>query len=136
MAKQGKIIHKFPTKKLNQFIEVEVYYTKGGAGMFGGKPVSRGYYLSVMPVTETRTSDGLATMREVTLFCGIKKIIQEAKAFSQSKLDLIAASISKNNPDVRSLVACLLNDAAARPHLYGKAGLQLADPTDIEEKQG
>lgn len=60
-------------------LEVSVYYTKGGTSCFTGQVSSRGYYLSVRPVT---LESGMVSF---DLFSGCKKLILKANRYSDKQ---------------------------------------------------
>jgi len=59
-------------------LDTEVYYSKGGRGMFGGYS-PRGYYVSVTPV---KRSNGMVSF---TLFTGASKLLLETSRYSEKQ---------------------------------------------------
>ena len=45
---------RIPTNIAGKFIEVELYYSKGGYNVFTYKNESRGYYVRICPITVER----------------------------------------------------------------------------------
>ena len=83
MSKHSKIIESIPCTELAgvTHIDVEVYYNIGGANYFSGSVTSRGYYLSVKPVTR----NGITV--SYNLFSGISKLILETSRFSAKQFE-------------------------------------------------
>jgi len=67
----------------NKFIDVELYYSKGGMNYFTSSVERRGIYVSVTPVE--RSADGRWT--SVTALSGVKALVAECARFSQKQLD-------------------------------------------------
>lgn len=87
------------TTKEDTYIDVELYYDKGGMNYFTGRETKRGYYLSASPV---ETSDGWT---RYTAFSGIKEIISEASRFSKKRLEqLVDETPDKQKNDLVDLV--------------------------------
>lgn len=61
-------------------LRISVYYHLGGTNLFSGGSESRGYYLSVTPVTKNGITESY------TLFSGLKQFIMGANRFSQKQL--------------------------------------------------
>lgn len=74
-------LHLIPTGKENEFIEVSVYYDKGGMNYFTSRTDPRGYWISVSRITK-----GANWVRR-TLFEGRKMFLLEAKRFSQKGMN-------------------------------------------------
>ena len=102
MLKDERELARIPTGKENEYIVVNLFYSKGGANYFTGDNDQRGYFVSVTPRTITDT--GFIT----TLFSGYKKFIQPANRFSAKQLaevrvpqyvidTLVQAVATKNN---------------------------------------
>ena len=83
MSNQRKLLESIPTTELTDVthIDVEVYYTKGGANYFSGGATRRGYYLSAKPVKR----DGITV--SYNLFSGASKLLLEANRFSVKQFD-------------------------------------------------
>ncbi|GIV43946.1 MAG: hypothetical protein KatS3mg035_1069 [Bacteroidia bacterium] len=62
-------------------IEIEIYYSKGGANYFTGQNEQRGIYVSVSPVTLGEN------FVSYTAFTGIKQLIKPMARFSQKVLN-------------------------------------------------
>lgn len=62
-------------------IDVEVYYTKGGANFLSGGTTPRGYYLSVTPVT--RKDNMVSTI----MFSGVKKLLLTTNRYSAKQFE-------------------------------------------------
>jgi hypothetical protein len=58
-------------------IDVEVIYDKGGVSYFSGGTTTRGYYISVTPVTHKNG------MTSVVLFTGVKKLLLPTNRYSE-----------------------------------------------------
>jgi hypothetical protein len=61
-------------------IDVEVFYDKGGVSYFSGGTTTRGYYISVTPVTHKNG------MTSVVLFTGVKKLLLPTNRYSDKQL--------------------------------------------------
>lgn len=79
-----------------KFIEVRVYYNKGGINYASGNTEPRGYWLSVSPVT-IEHRNGME-IRGFRFFSGIKSFIEPAARFSAKKLEQIAATVRDAPP--------------------------------------
>lgn len=88
-------------------IEVECYYSLGGANCFTGRPENRGYYLRAVPV-ERR-----GYMISFGAFTGVKDCIKpvarksakaelEADALAREKMDELVDYVLKKNGLVRA----------------------------------
>ena len=84
MSKQTIVIANLPTTTPDHFVEVDVHYDKGGMTYFSGTSVRRGYYVAVQPVER---KDG---WRKFSAFSGTSLLIEEAKRFSQKRLEELA----------------------------------------------
>lgn len=62
-------------------LRIDLDYSLGGYNVFTGKSESRGYYLSVMPVTRERVAG--ATLESFTAFSGIKQCIKPVSRKSE-----------------------------------------------------
>ncbi len=79
-------VARLTTTNPTQFIDVEVLYAKGGINYFTYVNEKRGYWLSIQPVIIK--GDGFISF---TAFSGSKVFLEEAKRFSQKKLEELAA---------------------------------------------
>ncbi len=68
-------------------LDVEVYYSLGGANFFTGGTDTRGYFLSVSPIA--RHGEG---WKSFLSFSGVKVLLQPANRFSQKVLEQVAAT--------------------------------------------
>lgn len=75
------VLKLIPTGKENEYIEVSVYYKKGGVNMFTYRDEPRGFWLSVSKVQK---KESLTTR---FLFEGRKMFLLEVKRFSQKAMD-------------------------------------------------
>lgn len=73
-------------------LRVELYYDLGGMNYFTSKVERRGYYLSVTPVSVSRSS--YYTSEQSTAFSGIKVLLREADRQSK-KAENIASIIAE-----------------------------------------
>ena len=83
--RDSRLLEKLETGKENTFVEVELYYTKGGWNYFNGGFTNRGYYVKVKVVTYN--NGGYFTSKEFSLFSGYKRLLQETNRFSQKAFD-------------------------------------------------
>lgn len=83
MSEQRRMIESIPCEGLKDatHIDVEVYYTKGGANYFSGGVTRRGYYLSVKPVKRE------GAWVSYGMFSGYSKLLLEANRFSAKQLE-------------------------------------------------
>ena len=84
-----------------QVIEIVVDYDIGGANMFSGGSIARGYYISVTPV---ETGDGF---RVTGAFTGICDLMEEASRFSQKVLERLAKD-ALQHPHLPQMLARVL----------------------------
>ena len=75
------VLKLIPTGGKNEYIEVSVYYEKGGENMFTSRVEPRGLWVSVSKVQK---GDGLTTRLS---FEGRKMFLLEVKRFSQKAMD-------------------------------------------------
>ena len=98
-----RLIRRIEIEKVNDvstsYIEIELYYSKGGMNYFTGKVEQRGFYLSVMPVSIGTSGAGFTT-RSFTAFSGIKKMVLECARFNQKKFD----EFTPSDADVNELL--------------------------------
>lgn len=96
-------------------LKIEVYYNLGGMNYFTGKPEARGYYLSVSPVSRSRTDYG-ATLESYTAFSGIKECIKTVTRKSV-KAEAEAEKLAQDREKIMIEYVCnkngleLVNDA-------------------------
>lgn len=74
-------IKMIPTGKEREFIEVEVYYDKGGRNIFSGRSEPRGFWISVSRITKK----GFFVKRQ--LFEGKRYFILEVKRYSDKSMN-------------------------------------------------
>lgn len=75
-------------------LRIRLYYNIGGVNYFTYKTEARGYYLSVSPVSRTRTDYGL-TMESYTAFTGAKecvKTVSRKSAKAEAEAETLAAA--------------------------------------------
>jgi len=82
---ERKIIGMLKTAKPEEFVEIEVYYSKGGANYFNGTSDPRGYWLAIRPVT---VKDGCKSYQ---LMQGFKKFLVASKRKSNGSMLLAVA---------------------------------------------
>lgn len=104
--------------KLATHLQVEVYYTLGGA-MFGGGPTRRGIYVSASPIEIQR--EGGAEMRGYLLFSGTKLLLEETTRKNDRRLAQLA-----------EVALAEVRDKKGKPwelvqHVLQKNGLALAE---------
>lgn len=75
------VLKLIPTGKEHEYIEVSVYYKKGGVNMFTYREEPRGFWLSVSKVQKEEN------WTKRFLFEGRKSFLLEVKRFSQKALD-------------------------------------------------
>lgn len=77
---EKRLLESIPQEGLKNgtHIDVEIYYTKGGANYFSGGTTPRGYYLSVTPVTR---KDNTA------LFTGVSKLLLRTSRYSAKQFE-------------------------------------------------
>ncbi len=80
MDKQEKFIERDDLDGATH-LQVSVYYSKGGKGMFSSGTIPRGYYLSVRPVTKRNG------MVSYNLFSGRSRLLLETKRFTAKQFD-------------------------------------------------
>jgi len=80
---KSKLLESKPCEGLKNgsHLDVEVYYTQGGANYFSGGTTPSGYYLSVTPVTR---KDNMVSM---TLFTGLKKLLLQTNRYSAKQFE-------------------------------------------------
>lgn len=86
-------------------IDVEVYYSKGGANYLSGGYTSRGYYVSVTPVT--RKGDGMVSY---ILFNGVKKLLMQTARFSAKQFE---QAVEMGKDTAPELIASVLKQEQA-----------------------
>ena len=85
-------------------LEVSVHYTKGGMSYFTGQTSTRGYYLSVRPVTKR---NGMVSF---DLFSGCKRLILETSRYSDKQFAR-AVDMAKDYED--ELVTAVVSECRA-----------------------
>lgn len=73
------------TNKENEFITLEVFYSKGGYSYATYEPQERGYYLNIKP--ETIEQRNGYQVRTYSAFTGYKILLEKATRFSKKKLE-------------------------------------------------
>ena len=90
--------------KNGSHIDVEVYYTKGGANYISGGTTPRGYYLSATPVTY---KNGMAS---TVLFNGMKKLLMPANRYSAKQFE---QAVNKGREEAPELIKLVLDKEKA-----------------------
>ncbi len=99
---------RIPTNIAGKFIEVELYYSKGGWNCFTCKQESRGYYVRICPITVERN------MVSFIAFSGTKLCIHEcSRKSAKAEREAIAAA----NDEYRDLVSHLVSKIANQNNL-------------------
>lgn len=99
---------RIPTNIAGKFIEVELYYSKGGYNVFTYKHESRGYYVRICPVTVERN------MVSFIAFSGTKVCIHEcSRKSAKAEREAVAAV----NDEYRDLVSRLVSQIAHKNNL-------------------
>lgn len=99
---------RIPTNIAGKFIEVELYYSKGGYNVFTCKNESRGYYVRICPITVERN------MVSFIAFSGTKVCIHEcSRKSAKAEREAIAAV----NDEYRDLVSHLVSKIAHNNNL-------------------
>ena len=102
MKEQKRYIERGDLKHGNH-LEISVYYNKGGVNCFSGQASSRGYYLSVRPVT---LGNGTVSFN---LFSGCKRLLLETNRYS-AKQFARAVELSKDYED-KLIAAVVMREA-------------------------
>ncbi|MDR3277970.1 MAG: hypothetical protein LBT12_04285, partial [Oscillospiraceae bacterium] len=78
-----RLIESIPVENLKDIthLDVEVYYDKGGASLFSGGVMPRGYRVSVRPVCRKGNSVSFS------LFSGTVKFLMPTHRFSQKQFE-------------------------------------------------
>lgn len=99
---------RIPTNVDGKFIEVELYYSKGGWNVFTCKQETRGYYVRICPVTIERN------MVSFVAFSGTKVCIHEcSRKSAKAEREAIVAA----NDEYRDLVSHLVAKIAHNNNL-------------------
>lgn len=99
---------RIPTNTPGKFIEVEMFYSKGGMNVFTYKNESRGYYVRICPVEVMRN------MVSFVAFSGTKFCILECtRKSAKVEREAIAAA----NDECRELVLRLVRQIATKNNL-------------------
>ena len=94
---------RIPTNVAGKFIEIELYYSKGGYNVFTYKNESRGYYVRICPITVERN------MVSFVAFSGTKVCIHEcSRKSAKAEREAIVAA----NDEYRDLVSRLVSKIA------------------------
>ena len=95
---------RIPTNVTGEFIEVELYYSKGGYNVFTYKNESRGYYVRVCPVKVERN------MVSFIAFSGTKLCVYEcSRKSTKAEREAIAAT-----NECRDLIERMIRQIAAK----------------------
>jgi hypothetical protein len=107
MSKQRRVLESTPHDGLKDatHIDVEVYYTKGGANYWSGGTTQRGYYLSVKPVTH---KDGMVSY---AMFSGYSKLLLKANRFSDKQLD---QAVELGRAEAPALISRVLEEVKSK----------------------
>jgi len=101
MSKQRTKVESLETTVDNHFLEIDVYYNLGGMNFFQGQTEPRGFWLSVSPVRKSRVEGNPnLTMTHTIPTDGARAFIEEAKRFSQKRLDQLV-TLLKDGSDAR-----------------------------------
>lgn len=84
-SSRSRHVHRFPTTVPGKFIEIKVAYDDGGISSTS----SRAYYMHVTPVEIEDAGNGVQ-FKKFMLFSGYKSRLEEAKRFSEKKLNELA----------------------------------------------
>lgn len=79
-------------------LDVEVYYSKGGANYISGGTTPRGYYLSVTPVTH---KNGMVS---TVLFTGMKRLLMQTNRYSAKQFEQAVQKGRLEAPELIELV--------------------------------
>lgn len=90
-------------------LKIHLYYDKGGYNYFSSNAASRGIYLSVTPVTKTKSACGRYSSETVTAFTGTKVLLEEKARWSKSLENYIAV-LDKNNLEALINHVCKVNN--------------------------
>lgn len=98
MSKRSIVIKDIPNgngekEGEKKVIRIEVSYRMGGMNYFTGQRSSRGYYVSVSPMT---VGNGFQSFMA---FSGVCHCIEEAKRFGEKKLKSIAGNALTNHSE-------------------------------------
>ena len=109
MRKNTQVIETIETNcPKGTVLEVEVYYSKGGMNYFSGSVNRRGIYIGVTPVNIEKSTSGF-TMRSITLFSGIKRLIVELARITDKTFATTVAGITTDS--YQDLVNHVLNES-------------------------
>ena len=101
------------------FLEVEVYYTLGGANYFSGGQTQRGIWLAIKPV---KVSDGMV---KFTMFDGYRDLLEAANKLNRKRVDALFDQV-RSDIDAKTGKAWKLMQA-----VLAKDGLALAEPVAV-----
>lgn len=98
---------RIPTNEAGKFIEIELYYSKGGLNVFTYVQEQRGYYVSVRPITVERNFVSFVA------FSGKKMLVHECSRKS-AKAEREAV---QNANECRDLIERLVREIARKNNL-------------------
>jgi hypothetical protein len=87
-TKRSIDVHRFATTTPNKVVEISVGYCEGGTSYFSGQSNARAYYMHCTPV-EIENWEG-SEIKKFLLFHGRKAKLENAKRFSQKRLQILA----------------------------------------------
>lgn len=99
---------RIPTNVAGKFIEVEMFYNKGGMNVFTYQNERRGYYIRICPVTVERN------MVSFIAFSGTKLCVHEC---SRKSAKAEREAIAMANGEYRDLVSRLVSQIAHKNNL-------------------
>ena len=85
-------------------LQISIYYSKGGRGMFFSGTIPRGYYLSIRPVTKRNGTVSYS------LFSGRSRLLLETKRYSEKQFAK-AVEMAKEYED--ELIAAVVAESKA-----------------------
>lgn len=100
--------HRIPTNVAGKFIEVELYYHKGGLNVFTYKQEARGYYVRVCPV------EVKGNMVSFVAFSGTKVCVLEV---SRKSAKAEREAVAMVNNDCAELLSHLVKQIAHKNNL-------------------
>lgn len=81
-------VYRLATTTPNKFVDISVGYCEGGTSYFSGQSNARAYYMHCTPV-EIENWEG-SEIKKFMLFHGRKAKLEDAKRFSQKRLQILA----------------------------------------------
>lgn len=106
MGRDGGGEYRYRTGELGHVIEVELYYSKGGANYFSGSYDKRGIYASIKPV-EVKADGSVGFI----IGKGVRTVLVELKAKSNKTLEKVAQLLDADAPKIAEMYVC--NEKAA-----------------------